>query len=46
MDDKKALRVEIGLRVKRLRENLNLSRKNFAEIVDISEYFLVQVELG
>lgn len=39
MDDKKALRVEIGLRVKRLRENLNLSRKNFAEIVDISEYF-------
>lgn len=46
MDDKKALRVEIGLRVKRLRENLNLSRENFAEIVDISEYFLVQVELG
>ena len=35
-----------GQRVKQSRENLNLSRKDFAEIVDISEYFLVQIELG
>lgn len=35
-----------GQRVKQSRENLNLSRKDFAEIIDISEYFLVQIELG
>ena len=46
MDSKEALRMGFGQRVKQSRENLNLSRKDFAEIVDISEYFLVQIELG
>lgn len=46
MDSKEALKLGFGQRVKRSRENLNLSRKDFAEIIDISEYFLVQVELG
>ena len=46
MDSKEALKIGFGQRVKRSRENLNLSRKDFAEIIDISEYFLVQVELG
>lgn len=46
MGDKEILKLEFGHRVKQLRENLNLSRKDFAEIIDISEYFLVQVELG
>ncbi len=46
LDNKKRLKIEFGQRVKKSRENLNLSRKDFAEITDISEYFLVQVELG
>lgn len=46
MNGKEALRIGFGQRVKLSRENLNLSRKDFAEIIDISEYFLVQVELG
>lgn len=46
MDSKEALRMGFGQRVKQSRENLNLSRKDFAEIIDISEYFLVQIELG
>lgn len=37
--------IEFGQRVKKSRENPNLSRKDFAEIIDISEYYLVQVEL-
>lgn len=35
-----------GQRVKLLRENLNLSRKALAEILDISDMFLTQIELG
>ena len=46
MGGKDALKIGLGQRVKWSRENLNLSRKAFAEIIDISEYFLVQVELG
>jgi len=46
LGSKGALRIEFGQRVKQSRENLNLSRKNFAEIIGISEYFLVQIELG
>ena len=46
MDSKEIFKIEFGQRVKQLRENLNLSRKDFAEIVGISEYFLVQIELG
>ena len=46
MGDKEVLRIEFGQCVKQSRENLNLSRKDFAEIIDISEYFLVQIELG
>ena len=40
------LNFELGQRVKELRENLHLSRKDLAELIDISEYFLVQIELG
>ena len=46
MKGKEVLRIEFGHRVKQSRENLNLSRKDFAEIIGISEYFLVQIELG
>lgn len=40
------LNFALGQRVKRLRENLNLSRKDLAELVDISDHFLVEIELG
>lgn len=40
------LNLELGQRVKELRENLNLSRKDLAELIGISDYFLVQIELG
>ena len=41
MKGKEVLRIKFGQRVKQSRENLNLSRKDFAEIIGISEYFLV-----
>ena len=34
------LNLELGQRVKELREALNLSRKDLAELLDISDYFL------
>ena len=40
------LNFELGQRVKILRERLNLSRKDLAELIDISDYFLVEIELG
>ena len=40
------LNLELGQRVKELREALNLSRKDLAELLDISDYFLVEIELG
>lgn len=33
------LNLELGQRVKELREALNLSRKDLAELLDISDYF-------
>lgn len=40
------LNFDLGQRIKTLRENLNLSRKEMAEMADISEYFLVEIEVG
>lgn len=40
------LNLELGQRVKELREALNLSRKDLAELLDISDYFLAEIELG
>lgn len=37
---------EIGLRIRSLREALNLSRKELSERVDFLEYFLVELENG
>ena len=44
--DKKFDYKEIGSRIRIQRENLNLSREKFAEIVEISPYYLGQIERG
>lgn len=37
---------QFGQRVKALRENLHLTRKELAERLDISDYFMVEIESG
>ena len=37
---------EIGLRIRKEREKLGLSREKFAEIVGLSSYYIGQIELG
>ena len=43
---KKILNKEIGLRVRRLRENKGLSREKFSENIDITPQFLAEIENG
>ena len=38
--------LEIGSRIRNIRENMNLSRYSFSEKVNISEIFLSQIERG
>lgn len=38
--------LEIGSRIRNIRESLNLSRSSFSEKINISEVFLSQVERG
>ena len=38
--------LEIGERIRGIRENLHMSREKFSEIIDISEVFLGQIERG
>lgn len=45
-EENQKLNFEFGKRVKELRESMNLSRKDFAELVDISDFFLVEIESG
>lgn len=40
------LNLQLGNRVKVLREKLGLSREELAECVDISAYFLIEIETG
>jgi len=40
------LNFALGNRVKLLREHLGISRKELSEMVDISEYFLIEIEGG
>lgn len=44
--EKKLNYKELGARIRKERENLNLSREKFAEIVGISPYYLGQIERG
>lgn len=45
-DQNAKLNQELGNRVRGLRDSLHLSRKDLAERLDISEYFLVEIESG
>lgn len=38
--------VLVGERIRKLREQFNMSREKFSEIIDISEVFLGQIERG
>lgn len=38
--------IEIGERIKRIREGLKMNRENFSEAIDISDVFLGQLERG
>ena len=38
--------IEIGERIRSVRENMHLSREKFSEYIDISEVFLGQIERG
>ena len=38
--------IEVGERIRKIRENLNMTREKFSEKVDISDVFLGQIERG
>ena len=38
--------LEIGERIRGIRENLHMSREKFSEMIDISDVFLGQIERG
>ena len=44
--DYKLNNIEIGERIRSIRENMLMSREKFSEMVDISEVFLGQIERG
>lgn len=39
-------KLEVGERIRQIRENLKMSRETFSEMIDISETFLGQIERG
>ncbi len=38
--------LELGERIREIRENLKMNRENFSEMIDISDVFLGQIERG
>ena len=46
MKEKKNCNVEIGKRLKRIRENMNYSQAEFAEILDVSDDHYRRLESG
>lgn len=46
MEVEKDYNLSVGLRIRSLRENLNMTRDKFSELCDISESFLTAVENG
>ncbi len=37
---------KVGERIRKIREELNMNRENFSEMIDISNVFLGQIERG
>ena len=38
--------IEVGERIRKIRENLKMTREQFSEMIDISDVFLGQIERG
>lgn len=38
--------IEVGERIRKIREDLKMNRENFSEMIDISDVFLGQIERG
>ena len=46
MDIKVPNNIEVGERIRKIRENLQMNREVFSEMIDISDVFLGQIERG
>lgn len=46
MDEKMPSNLEVGERIRRIREDLKMNRERFSEMIDISDVFLGQIERG
>ena len=46
MEDKLPNNIEVGERIRKIREELKMNREVFSEMIDISDVFLGQIERG
>lgn len=46
MDEKMPNNLEVGERIRSIREELKMNRERFSEMIDISDVFLGQIERG
>ncbi len=46
MEDKLPNNLEVGERIRKIREGLKMNREKFSEMIDISDVFLGQIERG
>ncbi len=46
MNEKTLNNIEVGERIRSIREDLKMSREKFSEMIDISDVFLGQIERG
>ena len=46
MNEKMPNNLEVGERIRSIRENLKMNRERFSEMIDISDVFLGQIERG
>ncbi len=46
MKNKLPINLEIGERIRQIRENLKMNRERFSEMIDVSDVFLGQIERG
>ena len=46
MKEKLPNNIEVGERIRQIRESLQMTREKFSEMIDISDVFLEQIERG
>lgn len=46
MEQKLPNNLEVGERIRKIREGLNMNRETFSEMIDVSDVFLGQIERG